>query len=102
MSGKWASSRRREELPDDWPLLRRKRKEIAGGRCEWVSPSGVRCRREGTDADHWEGRDIHGVEALRWLCDTHHKRKTSEEAFAGRTSKRRKGGRRREDDWPGR
>ena len=95
----WGTSNRREELPKDWAIRRLKCKERAGGRCEHIGPSGARCKNPGTDADHALDRWNH--DALQWLCPEHHKRKTAVEAQAGKRAVRRKGARRRRDDFPG-
>ena len=71
----------------------------AGGRCEHVSPSGFRCKRKGTDADHASHRDDH--DDLQWLCPDHHKRKTARESWFAKSRNRRKGKRIRKDDRPG-
>lgn len=99
MAKKWAGSKRRKELPKDWEIRRLACKQRAGGRCEYVGPSGARCKNKGTDADHAGHRLDHGT--LQWLCETHHNRKTGKEARAGKVAARRKGARTRKDDFPG-
>jgi hypothetical protein len=87
----WGSKGR--DLPPDWEKRRQERKAIAGGRCEAMSritaggrtyDFGIRCDREGAEADHHRSRDDHRVESLRWLCPLHHKRKTQREARQAR------------------
>lgn len=95
----WSTSNRRAELPADWRERRERVRRRAGGRCEWVSPSGVRCKRDGTDADHAGDRMDH--DDLQWLCPIHHKRKTAGEARSAKSAKRRKGARVRRDERPG-
>lgn len=95
MARGWASSKRREELPKDWQARRAMARLRAGGQCEHVSKSGVRCKRRGTDADHALDRDNHDV--LQWLCPEHHRRKTARESWAALSSKRYKGRRKRDD-----
>lgn len=97
----WWKSNRRQELPADWAQIRERVRKRAGGRCEWVSPSGFRCKERGTDCDHALGRMIHDENALQWLCPHHHKRKTAEESRDAKRAKRRKGERKRRDDRPG-
>lgn len=87
MTGHWANSTRRAELPSDWPHLREQRRQLAGGRCEWIKGNDARCDAEGTDLDHWVDRGDHRLENLRWLCRTHHNRKTSREAIAAKQAK---------------
>jgi len=100
MSG-WKGSIRRQEMPKDWHKRKMQVKARSQGRCEWVSPDGVRCRRAAVDVDHWVDRENHAVAFLRDLCEVHHRRKTGRESRAGRISKRRKGERKRRDDNPG-
>lgn len=95
----WWKSGRRSELPEDWPARRAAVRKRADGRCEHVSPAGVRCREAGTDADHAGDRMDH--DNLQWLCPEHHKRKTAGESVTARRKNRRKGERTRRDDRPG-
>lgn len=84
-SGRWSGSRRRAELPPDWPDRRRKCAERAGGRCEctgWCNRHDGRCTSRGSDADHRGSRDDH--DDLQWLCAACHKVKTQMEAVAAR------------------
>lgn len=97
----WHRSNRRKELPPDWQKIRALAKVRAGGRCEHIGPSGARCTRQGTDADHAFDRDVHSLAALQWLCPEHHKRKTASESWGAKLSKRRKGARQRRNDHPG-
>jgi hypothetical protein len=79
MTGGWADSTRRSELPPDWPLLRRVVIERAGGRCEVIKKSGRRCWDDGTDVDHKvAGRDD-SLANLQLLCKWHHAQKSSRE-----------------------
>jgi 5-methylcytosine-specific restriction protein A len=78
VSGGWADSNRRAELPPNWPALRAACAKRAGGRCQWRLKSGARCPRPGTDADHYGDKDDHTK--LRWLCDAHHKLHTAAQA----------------------
>lgn len=99
MSG-WKGSNRRKELPANWEQLRAEARRRAGGRCEHVSKSGVRCSQPGTDADHRSNRWDHSD--LQWLCREHHNRKTAQESSRARSRQRGRGRRRRRDDRPGR
>lgn len=81
----WESSNRRAELPPDWARRAAECKRKAGGRCEWILPSGARCPRPGSDADHKNDPLDH--DDLQWLCRRHHNIKTGEEARAARSKK---------------
>ena len=81
----WQGSNRRAELPPDWAKRRKACLDAAGGRCQWILPSGARCPREATDADHKSDPLNH--DDLQALCRTHHNRKTGEEARAARAKK---------------
>lgn len=96
----WHRSNRRKELPKDWQKIRAMARLRAGGQCEHISTSGVRCKRRGTDADHAFDRDLHSLYAIQWLCPEHHKRKTARESWAARVAKKVKGRRQRRDDNP--
>lgn len=76
----------RRDLPPGWAGLRDACKRRAGGRCEWILPSGARCPRPGNEADHYGRPDEHNK--LRWLCPDHHKMHTARQAVEAR----RKGG----------
>lgn len=88
MSGRWADSTSRDELPPDWPQLRDAARRRAGGRCEGRD-RGIRCPRPGTDCDHvkprWQG-GTHELSNLQWLCPSCHKRKTGREAAQARAA----------------
>ncbi len=62
-------------LPSNWSQLVAEARARAGGRCQWAYRNGGRCRKPGTDADHYGDRDDH--EKLRWLCSEHHAWRTS-------------------------
>lgn len=89
MTGRWASSDRRSELPPDWPRIRRRVLRRDGYRCTWVEV-GVRCSALATDVDHAGERMDHSDESLRSLCEPHHKAKTQAEAAAARAAKSRR------------
>lgn len=72
------------DLPANWWSLTRETKRLAGGRCQQRLPSGKRCPRPGTDADHIGASDDHSQANLRWLCSDHHKKRTSAQALAAR------------------
>lgn len=72
----------RRNLPKDWPARVKRCKAAAGGRCEKIMPSGRRCPRQGSEADHYGAPDDH--DSLRWLCEAHHKEHTQKQAQAAR------------------
>lgn len=78
----------RRDLPPDWHRIVQKVKTAAGGRCEWILPSGRRCPRDGTDADHYGQPWEHNK--LRWLCPKHHKDRTAKQALAARMGPKKK------------
>lgn len=88
LSGGWAGSDRRGRLPDDWPQRVATVKARADGQCEWKlkgrNGGRFRCPNPGTDCDHINRGDDHSYVNLQWLCERHHKIKTSEE---GNTAK---------------
>lgn len=91
MSGGWLDSDRRERLPSNWPELVRQVRARSGGRCEARLPSGLRCPRRGTDADHVIPGDDHRLSNLRDLCEFHHDKKSSREGLQARRDQRRAG-----------
>lgn len=88
------------DLPQDWPAIRQRVKDRAGGRCQWVLPSGSRCPRPGTDADHKGDKDDHSMRNLRWLCKHHHGKRTAIQGFMARRAKKKP--RRAPEDHPNR
>lgn len=103
MTGRWASSNRRADLPPDWRRIRAAVLARDNHRCTWLEghPDGGfvdylrgnyqpddRCTRPARDVDHALGRHDHRVEACRALCTTHHKQRTGREAAEGRARKR--------------
>lgn len=79
----WRGERRRQ-LPPDWPARRRARLELDGQQCTALDSRGYRCTARATDVDHHVTPHDHRIEALRSLCDFHHKQKTQAEAQAAR------------------
>lgn len=71
------TSRRRAELPPDWPAIRSRVLRDANYRC---SKHG--CPNRATDVDHTGDRDDHS--RLAALCSDHHKWKTSRQGVAQR------------------
>lgn len=83
MTGRWASSNRRSELPPDWHKIRARILRRDGHRCTWIE-NGHSCGAPATDVDHVADPLDHSEANLRSLCDPHHKRKTQAEAQAAR------------------
>lgn len=80
-----AWGKRGRDLPANWSALVKDCKEAAGGRCEKIMPSGRRCPRPGSEADHYGDKDDHTK--LRWLCTDHHLERTLAQAYAARVRK---------------
>lgn len=78
MSGQWAGSTRRHELPDDWPQRRAYVLARDNHRCRWHEHS-TTCGRAATDVDHITPGDDHRYENLQALCSEHHAIKSSRE-----------------------
>jgi hypothetical protein len=70
-------SKRRQELPPDWPAIHNEVMTDAGGVCEMPG-----CSNPATDVDHKRRGNDHRRSNLQALCATHHKRKTSAEGNA--------------------
>ncbi|MDX2528043.1 HNH endonuclease [Streptomyces europaeiscabiei] len=71
MSGGWADSNRRNELPADWYTgIRPAILERDGHRCQ-------ACGDHATDVDHIGDKHDHRPDNLQALCGWCHKRKTS-------------------------
>ncbi|WP_209624827.1 HNH endonuclease signature motif containing protein [Saccharothrix coeruleofusca] len=89
MTGRWADSTSRDDLPPDWPQRRAATRRRAGGRCEG-RVRGHRCPNPGTDCDHriprWRG-GTHDLGNLQWLCPTCHATKTQREAQQARAAR---------------
>lgn len=80
MTGKWSgnsATNRSEELPDDWPAIRKEVLDRDDGRCVWELPSGARCPNEATDVDHIGSKRVHEKWNLRSLCSGHHDKRTA-------------------------
>lgn len=88
MPGQWADSTRRDQLPDDWPALRRAVLERDGYRCRW-DEDGPRCGHPANQVDHIEPGDDHRLTNLQALCQHHHGIKSSREGNAARWAVRR-------------
>ena len=88
MSGSWAGSDRRTELPPNWEteirpaVLQRDRH-----RCQWLTHD-TRCGRPARQVDHIRPGSDHSLRNLRALCDDHHAAKSSAEGNAARWANR--------------
>lgn len=83
MSGRWASSSRRSELPSDWAHRRQVVKRRAGGQCQ-AEKHEPRCTGVGTECDHVGDKHDHSLANLRWLSAPCHQAITQAQARAGR------------------
>ncbi|MFF1756142.1 HNH endonuclease [Streptomyces sp. NPDC058266] len=88
MSGGWAGSDRRTELPPDWPQRRADVLDRDGHRCRWRT-NGIACGKHATDVDHIKPGNDHRPENLQALCTDHHAIKSSREGNAARWAVRR-------------
>lgn len=71
----WAhDSRRRSELPPDWPATRRRILKRDGYRCRIRLPG---CKGRATDVDHIDDPTDHRPSNLRAACGWCHGRRTS-------------------------
>lgn len=77
----WANkSRRRAELPKDWPEIRGRVLTRDGGRCKWPLSFGGTCGRPANEVDHKAGAHDHTPANLWALCHEHHAAKTARES----------------------
>lgn len=87
MSG-WENSGRRDELPPNWPELRKA--VIARDRtCRWRVGPGQLCCKPGNQVDHIIRGNDHRPENLQLLCTRHHRIKSSREGAAAAAARRR-------------
>ena len=70
----WKGSDRRDRLPRNWHRLRAQVRARAGGICEIPG-----CTRQGNQCDHTNRGDDHSLDNLQWLCEPHHRAKSSSE-----------------------
>lgn len=86
MSGGWADSTRRQELPSDWPDRRETALQRDGYRCtQPLRDGGGRCPAPATDVDHIKHGNDHSLANLASLCSWHHNQKSAREGQAART-----------------
>lgn len=93
MTGKWAGSTRKSQLPADWPRIRRLVLEHHHYACR--APG---CGEWATDVDHIIPGHDHSAANLRPLCAWHHRQKSAAEGGRSGTRYYRK---RREEKHPG-
>lgn len=78
MSGRWATSQRRQQLPPDWPTIRQRILERDHHRC-------TRCASTHRLEIHHQGAgDDHRDEMLVTLCHRCHATETAKQAAAAR------------------
>lgn len=87
MSGKWADSRRKHELPDDWPQRRAHVLQRDEHRCRWRE-HGTVCGKHANQVDHIRPGNDHSFANLQALCSEHHALKSSREGTAARWQER--------------
>lgn len=83
----WSTSTRKEQLPDEWPTIRRRILARDRYMCQHIrEDTGRICGARATDVDHIIPGDDHDDSNLRSLCSWHHDRKSSSEG--GRAASR--------------
>lgn len=99
----WASSDRRERLPANWVVIRKRILRRDGGQCTERLNTGARCPEVATDVDHIRPGDDHSDSNLTSLCGWHHSRKSSREGGIAYAKKKRQHAAkfRRSEDHPG-
>ncbi|RKN09653.1 HNH endonuclease [Streptomyces radicis] len=97
----WATSNRRQRLPDDWPTRRAAALRRDGFRCVALLADGERCTEPATDVDHIVPGDDHALTNLQSLCSWHHARKSAREGQAANRAKQRPSRRRPDKPHPG-
>ena len=90
MSGGWAGSNRKAELPPDWPRIRKEVLVRDDYRCVATLPSGARCPKKATDVDHIGSKWVHAKWNLRSLCHKHHQDHTEDQAVEARKPRGRR------------
>ena len=73
------ASRRRSELPADWPIIRRDVLERDQHTCQLHGP---RCTTRATEVDHVGDRHDHGRANLRAACHPCHAERTTAQGHA--------------------
>ncbi|MGW4028237.1 HNH endonuclease [Streptomyces sp. NPDC004838] len=84
MSGGWAGSNRRAELPPNWAReIRPAILQRDQYRCRW-DEAGRPCGHAANQVDHIGDKHDHRPENLQALCEHHHAIKTSRQGNAAR------------------
>jgi 5-methylcytosine-specific restriction protein A len=90
MSGGWAGSNRKQELPADWPRRRRRVLNRDGHRCQHRErPGAPICGAHANQVDHIIRGADHRPENLQALCEPHHRVKSAREGGQSFTPLRR-------------
>lgn len=77
----WAGSRRKADLPTNWPSLRTQVLARDGHVC-------VLCGRPANQVDHIGDRDDHRLANLRALCPEHHHARSARQGSAAGNARR--------------
>ena len=81
--GGWVNSDRRERLPSNWPVIRKKRLELDNYECQWWVKGKGKCGKPANQVDHKKPKtDDDRIECLQSLCEGHHKLKSAREGNA--------------------
>ena len=81
----WEGSTRRERLPANWAVIRKRILRRDSDRCTHRH-EGLRCDEPATEVDHIRPGDDHSDTNLRSLCEWHHQKKSSSEGGAARAA----------------
>lgn len=87
----WDSSKRREELPKDWPVRRKRILTRDNHQCTWEEYLGgkyIRCPNPANQVDHRIPGNDHSDQNLRSLCEDHHRAKSASEGGQAMWKKR--------------
>lgn len=76
------NSRRRSELPPDWPAIRAQVLGRDRGECQHPLTFGGKCGRPANEVDHRDDPSDHSLENLQALCHEHHAVKTHAQSRA--------------------
>ncbi len=96
MTGRWATSTRRDRLPADWPKRRARILKRDGFRCTEELADGKRCPAAANEVDHLVAGDDHSDLNLASKCKPHHAAKSAREgAAAAAVARSKRPGRRR-------
>ena len=85
---KWKGSKRKSELPSNWPKIRAKVLRHANYKCEQRLDDGSKCNEHANQCDHIRRGNDHSMRNLQALCEYHHAKKSSAEGAAALAAKR--------------